>query len=69
MKPCPLTLVLPLINPVQTLTRVQPIIGPVIGPVAGGYLGQAAGWRWIFWLITIVGGVALAVSVLVLRES
>lgn len=30
-----------------------PLLGPVIGPVVGGYLGQGAGWRWCFWLITI----------------
>jgi MFS family permease len=31
-----------------------PLLGPVVGPVAGGFLVQAAGWRWVFWLITIV---------------
>lgn len=31
-----------------------PLLGPCIGPVAGGYLTQAAGWRWVFWLIVIV---------------
>ena len=31
-----------------------PLLGPVIGPVAGGYLTQAKGWRWVFWLIAIV---------------
>lgn len=31
-----------------------PLLGPCIGPVAGGYLVQAAGWRWVFWLIAIL---------------
>jgi MFS family permease len=26
--------------------------GPVLGPVAGGFLSEAEGWRWIFWVIT-----------------
>ena len=30
-----------------------PLLGPVIGPVAGGFLAEAAGWRWVFWLIAI----------------
>ncbi|KAJ5780372.1 benomyl/methotrexate resistance protein [Penicillium paradoxum] len=30
-----------------------PLLGPVIGPVAGGFLADEAGWRWVFWLITI----------------
>ena len=32
---------------------VGPLLGPVLGPIAGGYLGEAAGWRWIFWFLTI----------------
>lgn len=31
-----------------------PLLGPVVGPVVGGFLAQAAGWRWVFWLITII---------------
>lgn len=34
-----------------------PLIGPVVGPIAGGFLGQEAGWRWVFWLLLIVGGI------------
>lgn len=29
------------------------LIGPVIGPVAGGFLSQAKGWRWVFWILAI----------------
>jgi MFS family permease len=31
-----------------------PLFGPAVGPVAGGYLAQAKGWRWTFWLVTII---------------
>ena len=31
-----------------------PLLGPVVGPIAGGLLGQHVGWRWIFWVLTIV---------------
>jgi multidrug resistance protein len=31
-----------------------PVLAPAIGPVIGGFLSQAKGWRWIFWLITII---------------
>jgi multidrug resistance protein len=30
------------------------LMGPVIGPVTGGFLAAAKGWRWVFWLISIV---------------
>lgn len=35
-----------------------PLFGPSVGPVAGGYLAQAAGWRWIFWLQAILVNLA-----------
>jgi multidrug resistance protein len=30
-----------------------PMLGPIIGPIAGGYLAQAEGWKWVFWVIAI----------------
>ncbi|KAF2707177.1 polyamine transporter 3 [Pleomassaria siparia CBS 279.74] len=46
-----------------------PLLGPCIGPIAGGYLTQAAGWRWVFWVIAIVGGVFIPMSVMFLKET
>ena len=37
-----------------SLWALGPLLGPCIGPVAGGYLTRAAGWRWVFWLISIL---------------
>jgi DHA1 family bicyclomycin/chloramphenicol resistance-like MFS transporter len=31
------------------------ILAPVLGTLFGGYLVDYASWRWIFWLISIVG--------------
>ena len=38
----------------MAIWAMGPLLGPVVGPVAGGYLSQAKGWRWVFWLITII---------------
>lgn len=32
-------------------------LGPVVGPAIGGVVSQYLGWRWIFWLLAITGGV------------
>ncbi|TPX14316.1 uncharacterized protein E0L32_005512 [Thyridium curvatum] len=34
-----------------------PFLGPAIGPIAGGFLGEAAGWRWVEGLMAIFTGV------------
>lgn len=31
-----------------------PLLGPVIGPVAGGFIAETIGWRWTFWIISII---------------
>ncbi|KAJ5577973.1 MFS transporter cpaT [Penicillium hispanicum] len=46
-----------------------PLIGPVVGPVAGGYLSQAKGWRWTFWVLAMASGAVFIISVLSIRES
>ncbi|OAA53230.1 Major facilitator superfamily domain, general substrate transporter [Cordyceps fumosorosea ARSEF 2679] len=51
------------------LWAMGPLIGPVAGPIAGGFLGEAAGWRWVFWLLLIAGGVLSLVVDLVNRET
>lgn len=33
-----------------------PLLGPIIGPVCGGFLVEAKGWRWVFWVLAIVAG-------------
>jgi predicted MFS family arabinose efflux permease len=44
-------------------------LGPILGPVIGGPLAAAAGWRWVFWLLTILGSVFLLLILLFLPET
>lgn len=48
---------------------VGPFLGPAIGPVAGGFLSHAAGWRWVFWLVTITAGAISFVFLLLAKET
>lgn len=36
------------------LWGMGPLLGPVLGPVCGGYLVQAKGWPWVFWVLAII---------------
>ncbi|KAJ3540260.1 hypothetical protein NM208_g5139 [Fusarium decemcellulare] len=44
-------------------------LGPVIGPVIGGFIAKSLGWRWVFWVMTIVKGVMAVVTFFFLSES
>ncbi|KAL7789896.1 major facilitator superfamily domain-containing protein [Trichoderma ceciliae] len=33
-----------------------PFIGPAVGPLVGGFLADAAGWRWLYWIQLILAG-------------
>ncbi|KAJ5612944.1 hypothetical protein N7510_006138 [Penicillium lagena] len=48
---------------------IGPLIGPVVGPVAGGYLAEAKGWRWTFWVLAMASGAVSISSFLSIRES
>ncbi|KAF4815382.1 Efflux pump radE [Colletotrichum tropicale] len=52
-----------------SIWALGPLLGPCVGPVAGGYLIRAAGWRWVFRLISILAGIFIPISILGLRET
>ncbi|KAL3707061.1 hypothetical protein TMatcc_008074 [Talaromyces marneffei ATCC 18224] len=53
----------------MAIWAMGPLFGPVIGPVAGGYLTEAKGWRWTFWVLAIAGGAVTISSLFTMRES
>lgn len=53
----------------MSIVGLATMLGPVVGPIIGGYLGGAVGWRWCFWLITILCGFLEIGFLLLLRET
>ncbi|KAK9641787.1 hypothetical protein V6Z96_009126 [Aspergillus fumigatus] len=53
----------------MSIYSMGPLMGPVVGPIAGGYLAEAAGWRWIFWVISMAGGAVFAFSLVFQTET
>ncbi|KAG2199219.1 hypothetical protein INT47_010594, partial [Mucor saturninus] len=45
------------------------ILGPAVAPIAGGYIDQYLGWRWIFYIKTIMGGVLTILSYVLIKET
>ncbi|CAG8523293.1 4234_t:CDS:2 [Cetraspora pellucida] len=46
-----------------------PLIGPILGPVIGGYITQYFGWRFIFWFLSLYGGIILVFIYFALPET
>ncbi|KAI0188939.1 major facilitator superfamily transporter [Xylaria flabelliformis] len=46
-----------------------PFIGPAVGPLVGGFLSDALGWRWLYWLTLILAGVIWALITFTVPET
>ncbi|KAI4253610.1 MAG: hypothetical protein L6R42_007518, partial [Xanthoria sp. 1 TBL-2021] len=46
-----------------------PNAAPSLGPVLGGILAEKANWRWIFWFLSILSGLCLALIIICLPET
>jgi MFS family permease len=49
--------------------QFRTILGPTIAPLCGGYIDQYLGWRWIFYIKTIMGGVLTILTFLFVQET
>ncbi|GEN16382.1 MFS transporter [Neoasaia chiangmaiensis] len=45
------------------------LLAPLFGPAIAGVLLHVASWRWLFWLNLPVGGLAVVMAMLFLREE
>ncbi|KAB2570312.1 Efflux pump rdc3 [Lasiodiplodia theobromae] len=53
----------------MAIFSMGPLLGPVIGPICGGFLVEAKGWRWVFWLLAMLGGTVTVACFIFLRET
>ncbi|KAI9019436.1 major facilitator superfamily domain-containing protein [Phycomyces nitens] len=45
------------------------VLGPAIAPMIGGFITQYLGWRWIFYIKTMIGGTLTIVTFLFVKET
>ncbi|OAL30910.1 hypothetical protein AYO20_08495 [Fonsecaea nubica] len=51
------------------IATTMPLLGPAFGPIVGGILVQAAGWRWLFWTLSIFLATILILGYWLFYES
>ncbi|KAI7871798.1 major facilitator superfamily domain-containing protein [Spinellus fusiger] len=48
---------------------VGTVLGPAVAPIIGGFVTQYLGWRWIFHIMSIMGGFLTIINFLFLKET
>ncbi|KAI1109615.1 major facilitator superfamily domain-containing protein [Nemania sp. NC0429] len=51
------------------IAGLLPYLGPALGPIIGGLVSQLLDWPWLFWIISIINTVVLAIGFFILRET
>jgi multidrug resistance protein len=51
------------------MATVPIMLAPALGPVLGGIIAQFLGWRWIFWILTILAAVVCLMMALFMPET
>lgn len=46
-----------------------PFIGPAVGPLVGGFLSDAAGWRWLYWIQLILSAMVWVLITFTVPET
>jgi multidrug resistance protein len=46
-----------------------PFLGPALGPIIGGFLGEAAGWRWLTGFLAAFSGLCWIVGTIIVPET
>lgn len=54
---------------IQALINLPALTGLAIAPIVGGYVSENLGWRWVYWLGAIIGGLCEVSFVILFRES
>ena len=46
-----------------------PLLGPTLGPLLGGVIVTRLGWRWVYWIMAIIGLFTTTTGYFFLRET
>jgi MFS family permease len=53
----------------MSIFAAAPFLGPAVGPVIGGFLGEAAGWRWLTGFLAAFSGLCLFLGAFCVPET
>jgi len=53
----------------SAIYALGPLIGPITAPIIAGFIVQDLQWRWVFWILTILIGVAMVIGFIFYRTE
>lgn len=53
----------------SAIYALGPLIGPITAPIIAGFIVQNLQWRWVFWSLTILIGVAMVTGFILYRTE
>lgn len=53
----------------NTLFSLGPTVGPVLAPLIAGFIEENLGWRWNFWVMSIIAGVIAILGTIFYPET
>ena len=53
----------------MAMFSAAPFVGPTVGPLVGGFLSDAKGWRWLYWIQLIMSGASWILITFTLPET
>ncbi|KAF8477539.1 major facilitator superfamily domain-containing protein [Kalaharituber pfeilii] len=53
----------------SALFSLGPLVGPITAPIISGFITEDLEWRWVFWILVIVIGVAAIIGFIFYRDE
>ncbi|KAG0128968.1 major facilitator superfamily domain-containing protein [Tuber indicum] len=53
----------------MAIFSIGPLLGPICAPVMAGFVVENIDWRWVFWILVILGGVSMVIGMIVFKEE
>ncbi|KAI4732542.1 MFS multidrug transporter [Aureobasidium sp. EXF-12298] len=52
-----------------SISTFIPLLGPAIGPILGGFISESVGWRWLFWVLSMLDALLMICTFIIFPET
>jgi MFS family permease len=52
-----------------SISTFIPLLGPAIGSILGGFISEYVGWRWLFWVLSMLDALLMICTFIIFPET